>query len=243
MRYMAMLFVMAAVAAGMTPAKYIDYAAGADQLQGYVVQGGAKDPLVIIIHDWDGLTDYEVKRAEMLGELGYQVFAIDLYGKGNRPTEFADKRRMSSSLYADRETMRARMDAGLAQAKKMGLNVQDAVVAGYCFGGAAVLEWARAGANLKGFVAFHGGLDLPEGQNYEQVKGSILVLHGGADQSVSMSDVATLAEALEAVQVPYEIDVYSGAPHAFTVFGSDRYRKDADDKSWNRFLAYLKETR
>ncbi|CAI8216778.1 MAG: Uncharacterised protein [Arcobacter lacus] len=35
---------------------------------------------------------------------------------------------------------------------------------------------------------------------------------------------------------------YSGAPHAFTVFGSDRYRKDADMKSWNRFTQVLDET-
>ena len=35
---------------------------------------------------------------------------------------------------------------------------------------------------------------------------------------------------------------YSGAPHAFTVFGGPRYREDADRKSWQRFTAYLKET-
>jgi dienelactone hydrolase len=35
---------------------------------------------------------------------------------------------------------------------------------------------------------------------------------------------------------------YSGAPHAFTVFGGDRYRKDADEKSWRRFVEYLQET-
>jgi dienelactone hydrolase len=35
---------------------------------------------------------------------------------------------------------------------------------------------------------------------------------------------------------------YGGAPHAFTVFGSDRYRKDADEKSWKRFGEFLKET-
>ncbi|MDA3903243.1 MAG: dienelactone hydrolase family protein [Desulfuromusa sp.] len=35
---------------------------------------------------------------------------------------------------------------------------------------------------------------------------------------------------------------YSGAPHAFTVYGSDRYRKDADEKSWQRFGEYLEET-
>ena len=34
---------------------------------------------------------------------------------------------------------------------------------------------------------------------------------------------------------------YSGAPHAFTVFGSQRYRKDADEKSWKLFGEFLDE--
>jgi len=35
---------------------------------------------------------------------------------------------------------------------------------------------------------------------------------------------------------------YGGAPHAFSVFGTDRYREDADRKSWQRFLDYLDQT-
>ena len=35
---------------------------------------------------------------------------------------------------------------------------------------------------------------------------------------------------------------YGGAPHAFTVFGTGRYREDADKKSWKRFIAFLDET-
>ena len=36
-------------------------------------------------------------------------------------------------------------------------------------------------------------------------------------------------------------DTYSGAPHAFSVFGTDRYREDADKKSWTRLGVFLKE--
>ena len=36
--------------------------------------------MVLLIHDWDGLTDYEVIRANMLADLGYAVFALDLFG-------------------------------------------------------------------------------------------------------------------------------------------------------------------
>jgi dienelactone hydrolase len=68
------------------------------------------------------------------------------------------------------------------------------------------------------------------------------VLHGTADTSVSMNDFAALAVAMEAAGVRHEMVTYSGAPHAFTVFGSDRYREDADRKSWQRFTDYLTAT-
>jgi dienelactone hydrolase len=113
---------------------------------------------------------------------------------------------------------------------------------GYCFGGAAVLEFARSGAGLKGFVTFHGGLATPAGQDYSRTRGRLLIMHGGADSMITMDQFAALASELESQDVPYEMITYSGAPHAFTVFDSDRYREDADRKSWERFLAFLGET-
>jgi dienelactone hydrolase len=55
-----------------------------------------------------------------------------------------------------------------------------------------------------------------------------------------MQDFALPANVLEENQVPPEMITYGGAPHAFTVFGDDRYRKDADEKSWTRFIVFLK---
>jgi dienelactone hydrolase len=54
-----------------------------------------------------------------------------------------------------------------------------------------------------------------------------------------MDDVATLSKELESTGVPYEVQVYSGAPHGFTHFGSDRYQKRADERSWGAFLDFL----
>ena len=47
-------------------------------------------------------------------------------------------------------------------------------LSGYCFGGAAVLEFARSGADLKGFATFHGGLKTPEGQDREIIFSAVL---------------------------------------------------------------------
>jgi dienelactone hydrolase len=110
---------------------------------------------------------------------------------------------------------------------------------GYCFGGSAVLELARSGADLKGFATFHGGLKTPKGQNYSQTKGRVLIMHGSADTAITMEQFAGLANDLEKADVPHEMITYSGAPHAFTVFNTDRYREDADRKSWKQFSEFL----
>ncbi len=178
----------------------------------------------------------------MLAELGYSVFAADLFGKGVRPTEMVDKRQHTGALYKDREKLRALMQGALDAAKKQGGNIDNAVSMGYCFGGAAVLEQARSGANLKGFVTFHGGLSTPEGQDYSKTTGQLLIFHGSADSNITLQDFAALASELEKQGVTHEMTTYSGAPHAFTVFGEPRYRADADAKSWRRYLEFLDST-
>ena len=232
------LFVASAAAAAGGP---VQYQVNGESFTGYYLSPADRAPLVLLVHDWDGLTDYEVKRAQMLAQLGYGVFAVDLFGTGIRPTATADKKRLTAQLYSDRTRMRALLQGGLEEARKQGGNIANSVAMGYCFGGSAVLEWARAGVDLKGFVSFHGGLETPVGQDYRAVKGDLLVLHGTADASVSMAQFAALAETLEQQGRRHEMITYSGAPHAFTVFGTDRYREDADRKSWQRFVAFLAE--
>lgn len=209
--------------------------------EGYYISPRDKAPLVLLIHDWDGLTDYEVKRAGMLAEMGYAVFAADLFGAGIRPSKVEDKRQHTGELYQDRLKMRKLMTGALDAAAGKGADRDNAVAMGYCFGGAAVLELARSGAALKGFATFHGGLKTPEGQDYSKTKGEILIMHGTADSAITMDHFASLANELEAAEVKHEMVTYSGAPHAFTVYGSDRYREDADRKSWARFVDFLGE--
>jgi dienelactone hydrolase len=225
-------------AAGQT----VPYTVNGQPYEGYYISPSSRSPLVLILHDWDGLTDYEVKRANMLADRGYAVFAADLFGAGVRPTEVTDKRQHTGELYKDRAKMRALIQGALDTAKSKGANVDNAVVMGYCFGGAAVLEFARSGADLKGFVTFHGGLKTPQGQDYAKTTGKLLILHGTADTAITMDQFAALANELEQSGVAHEMITYGGAPHAFTVFGSDRYREEADKQSWRRFMSFLAET-
>lgn len=220
----------------------IEYQINGEAYEGYFVSAGDDAPLILMMHDWDGLTGYEVKRANMLAELGYSVFAADLFGAGVRPTENKDKKQHTGELYKDRAKLRALMNGALSEAEALGGNAGNAVAMGYCFGGAATLEMARSGADLKGFVTFHGGLGTPQGQDYSKARGRYLILHGSADKAISMEQFASLTNQLEAESLEHEMVTFSGAPHAFTVFDSSRYREDADRKSWALFGEYLGET-
>lgn len=227
--------------ASQSMAAQVDYQVNDVTYQGYYQSAkGESKGLVLLIHDWDGLTDYEQKRTEMLSQLGYDTFAVDLYGKGNRPVELEMKKEETGKLYNDREKMRQLILAGLAEAKQHS-SAKQSVVMGYCFGGAAVLELARSGKGegITGYASFHGGLQTPQGQSYSANTAPILIAHGGADSAIPMTDVAALSVELEQAKVPYEIQVYSGAPHAFTVFGSERYQQTADEKSWAALLSFL----
>jgi len=218
----------------------VDYTVGGTTYQGYSAKApGQSKGLVLIIHDWDGLTEYEEKRAELVAGMGYDAFALDLYGKGNRPVDTGAKKAETGKLYRDREKMRSLILGGLTEARKM--RTGKAVVMGYCFGGAAVLELARSGKaqDIAGYATFHGGLSTPKGQSYREDTPPLLIAHGGADSSITMEDVAALSQELESAGIQYEIQVYSGAPHGFTVFGSRVYRKTADEQSWDAFSDFL----
>ncbi len=223
-------------------ANNITYKIDGKEYEGYYNSPSKNAPLVYMIHDWDGITDYEIKRTKMLNDLGYAVFVADLYGKNIRPTKLEDKKAMTKSLYDNRDEMKKRLNAGFEEAKKVGLNTQNSIGMGYCFGGSAILEMARSGANLKAFIPFHGNLATPSGQNYKNTKGKIVVFHGSADTVVPFTEFSSLAVELENTGIEHEMITYSKAPHAFSVFGAKSYREDADKKSWKRFSEVLEET-
>jgi dienelactone hydrolase len=220
----------------------VSYSVNGEAFEGYKAAAkGASKGLVVIVHDWDGVDDYERKRADMLADLGYDAFAVDLFGKGNRPDTIDAKKKEKGRLYQDRARMRALLLSGLAEARKA-TGREKAVVMGYCFGGGGALELARSGEakDIAGYATFHGTLATPEGQSYPKTTPPVFIAHGGADTSVPMEHVTALSKELEAAGVTYEILVYSGAPHGFTHWNTDRYQKRADELSWAAFTDFLK---
>ncbi len=239
------LALLPGLAAAEVTGSYVTYEVGGVTFEGYAASDPDRDSrgTVLIVHDWDGMTDYEEERARMLAAEGYTAFAIDVYGADTDPQSFDEYRALSGALYADRETFRERLMGSIMAAAAIPGATDNVVIMGYCFGGAAVLEAARAGADLAGFVSFHGGLGTPEGQDWASANGApVQFFHGSADPVSGIGDLAqVMAEMLEA-GVPHGAEIYGGARHSFTVFGSGDYDETADRESWEGLLEFLGET-
>ena len=220
----------------------VSYQLGDKEFSGYaMVASSAPKGTVYVIHDWNGLDSYEQKRVRMLAELGYNAIALDLFGVDAKLEGFEDYRRETGTLYKDRTEFRNRINAGITAGNAIFNTAGKTVLMGYCFGGAAVLEAARSGVHLDGFVSFHGGLSTPEGQDYNQTTGKVLVLHGSADPVSGMEDLASLLQKLQAAEVVHNAEVFGGARHSFTIEGSRDFDAAAERKSWDALLRFLKE--
>jgi dienelactone hydrolase len=221
----------------------VEYSLGDMVFEGLVARNAALESsrgTVLIVHDWNGVDGYEQRRAEMLAAEGYTAFAIDLFGRDAVLEGIDDYRRETGALYGDRAVFRARLEAAIAAAATIPGATDRAVILGYCFGGAAVLEAARMGADLAGFVSFHGGLGTPAGQDWSAASGApVLVLHGSADPVSGMADLAALMDELRAAGVPHAAEIFGGARHSFTVWGSNDYDLAADTGSWAALMRFL----
>ena len=88
---MILALILLPAASFATQGSPVSYSVNGQPYEGYYVSPAKDAPFILLIHDWDGITDYEVKRAHMLADLGYAVFAADLFGAGVRPTATEDK--------------------------------------------------------------------------------------------------------------------------------------------------------
>jgi dienelactone hydrolase len=230
----------------------IEYKQGDTVLEGYLAYDSSikgKRPGVLIVHQWKGLTDYEKKRAEMLAKLGYNVFALDIYGKGIRPESGQEAGAQAGKYKSNRALLRARAQAGLAVLQKHELTDPKRVAAiGYCFGGTTVIELARSGADITGVVSFHGGLDSPHPEDGRNIKCKVLVLHGADDPHVPAKDLAAFEDEMRQAKVDWQLVKYGGAVHSFTDWNAGdnpgqgaAYNEKADRRSWEAMKEFFAE--
>ena len=230
----------------------VSYKDGDVELQGYLSYDetlSSLRPGVLVVHEWMGLNEYAKHRADMLAELGYVAFAVDIYGKNNIPTSMQEAATTAGNFKNDRQLLRRRILLGLDELKKRpNVDVNKIAAIGYCFGGTTVLELARSGADIKGVVSFHGGLDTPTPEDAKNIKSKVLVLTGGDDPTVPPSQVEAFEKEMRDANVDWQVKVYGGAVHSFSnpASGNDNstgvaYNAKADKRSWEDMKLFFNE--
>lgn len=209
---------------------------------------GPNRPGVLVFHGGAGPSEHERERARRLAELGYVALAPDLFGQPFTSREQGIA--LISGLISDPARFRGLLVAALA-ALSLQPRVGRARLAaiGFCFGGLAALELARAGGEIAAAVSFHGGLSTHAPATENTVTASILVCAGAADPFIGAEQRAAFEAEMVRARADWQLCLYSNAQHGFTertpaggARPGCRYDERADRRSWSALTALFEET-
>ena len=181
----------------------------------------AKRPGLVMVPNWYGINDTAIKKADMIAGKDYVILLTDMYGENVRPQPgHADQAKAATApLYGDRALMRKRIGEALAQLKAQAANAPidtgKLAAIGFCFGGTAVLDLARSGADVAAIVSFHGGLSTDDPALAKHIKARVLVMNG-ADDKGTMPDADQFLDEMRASSADWQFVVLGNAVHCFT---------------------------
>jgi len=232
-------------------AEDLSYQQGDTVLHGYLCYDDATQesrPAVLIVHEWWGLNDYAKERAQALARAGYLALALDMYGEGKTTEHPTEASEWSKAVGENEDLLKRRFEAAYELLQKQPLAAKGKIAAiGYCFGGGVVLRMAKAGADLRGVVSFHGSLPTAPAKP-GAIKAKILVCHGADDPFTDPEDTLKFQRVLTEAGADWQFISYSGAKHSFTSKAADargipalQYNASADRRSWRAMLAFFEE--
>ncbi len=249
------LIIDASVARAEIHSEVVNYKIAGQPFQGYLSYDDAKAgkrPGVLVVHEWWGHNAYARKRADMLANLGYTAFAIDMYGAGKLAKHPDDAKKFMEATLADMKTAENRFNEAKKLLQKNSTVDPTRIAAiGYCFGGGVILHMARQGSDLSGVVSFHGALATKIPAKDSRVKAKMLVLNGADDPFVTAEQITAFKNAIKTAGADMEFVNYPGVKHSFTnpdanTFGKRfnmplEYNATADKDSWERMQKFFNE--
>jgi len=204
--------------------KTVRYSIGDTTFESVIVfdpQSEDPKPGILMIPNWLGPTNASLAKARQVAGDDYTVMMVDMYGVDTRPTGPQEASAAAGAVRADRAMMRKRaqraLDAFRAEAEAVSLDPNRVAAIGFCFGGGAVLELGRSGADLAAIVSFHGDLASPTlEEDAGETRASVLVLHGADDPYVPQKDARRFVEAMRETDVDWQFVQYGNTVHSFT---------------------------
>jgi carboxymethylenebutenolidase len=221
---------------------------GGGNLRAWVSYPERKDkaPVVIVIHEIFGLTDWIRSVADQLAADGYIAVAPDLLtgkGPGGGGTE----------AYASRDDVVAgvrgltpdevvtRLDAVRAFGAALPASNGKTATVGYCWGGSTSFTYATRQPGLDAAVVYYGGSPT-EASALAAIKAPVLGLYGEDDARVNATVPPAEAEMKKLGKV-FETHTYAGAGHGFLRAQSGREGANlkATEQAWPAMLAFFKQ--
>ena len=233
--------------------KDIEYRDGALTMRGLLAfdeANAGKRPGILVVHEAWGLGEHAMERAKMLAREGYVALAADMYGDRRLATDLPQAMELIGELRTDPAKLRQRALSALA-ALKAQPNVDGTKLAaiGFCFGGTTVLELARGGAEVKGVVSFHGGLQTAAPAEPGAVTPKVLVCTGADDPMIPPAQVTDFEEEMRKAGADWQVISYGGTVHSFTNPDAGKtvkldgvaYNAQTDKRSWAAMRAFFAE--
>jgi carboxymethylenebutenolidase len=208
------------------------------ELRAYVARPDTPGPwpAVIMVHEFFGLNDSIVGKAEALADEGYLVVAPDAF-RGNATGWIP--RAIYQTATTPPEQVNADLDAVYAWlAAQPDVLADKVAIMGFCFGGRTALLYSIHNPSMAATGIFYGMADTTPEQ-LAVLRGPVLGIFGGADNSIPLDEVYALEDGLNAAGVPNSFSIYEGQPHAFVGSIEEVRAGGPEGEAWSELLAFL----
>jgi carboxymethylenebutenolidase len=199
-------------------------------------EGDGPFPVVIMIHEFYGLNESIIGKADGLAEAGYVVVAPDTF-RGS--TTAWIPRAIFQVITTRPDQVNQDLDSVYAWiAAQPDFDPNRIGVLGFCYGGRASLTYSLHNPGLAATVIFYGSPET-DPQVLQALPGPVLGIFGGADSSIPLEQVYAFEAALNQAGIPNEITIYEGQPHAFLTSMQSIRAGGAQAQAWAQMLAFL----
>ncbi len=204
-----------------------------------------KAPVVIIIHEIFGLSDWIRAVADQLAKEGFIAVAPDLIsgmGPNGGGTEAAGSRDEVTKIIRglNAEETYKRLNTVRAYSLKIPSATAKTATVGYCWGGGRSFGYACSQLDLNAAVVYYG--TSPDSTELSRIKAPVIGFYGGDDARVNAT-IPPAAQQLKSLNKAYESNILEGAGHGFlrAQTGRDGANMRATQKAWPTTIAFLKK--
>lgn len=229
----------------------VEYSVNGVRFVGHVAtpEAEGRHPGLLVAHEAPGLSEHTIDVAGRLARLGYAAVAIDYVGEGRLMPGMAEARQAVQAWEDDPSMLRAVCGAAHELlAARPDVDPSRIGGLGYCFGGQALVEYARTAADLKAVVGFQSGMSVNRPGESRAIRAPLLMLMGSADPITTRAQRSAFEEEMDSAGVSWSMVTYGGVGHSFTNPAADEmgisgvaYDAAADADSWARTLRWLDE--